>query len=174
LEVFKVLENSYAWRDGSRFRVSADAAAKELEQCADESGYIVPQLVVNRARSADSPLHPEFEWNDEIAAEEQRKHTARVMAGMLVMTVKRADAEPIVVNTEVVKQPVVQTRALVHISHSDKSGYRWISDVQRTESDHMYLLGQARRDAQTFILKYGSLREVSSIIAAIESAPNIL
>ncbi|GHU79905.1 hypothetical protein AGMMS49992_32420 [Clostridia bacterium] len=169
-----MLENSYTWRDGSRFRVSADIAAQEMEKCTDESGYIVPQLVVNRARLSDSPIHPEFEWDDAAAAEEHRRYTARVMAGCLIMTVKCEPAEPITVNAEVVKEPVVQTRALVHISRNESSGYRWADEVHQDKSDHQYLLEHARRDAQTFTMKYGTLKEVSAIIAAIEATPNIL
>jgi hypothetical protein len=172
-----MLENNYAWQEGSRFRVDAGVAAQEMEKCTDESGYIVPQLVVNRARISDNPIHPEFEWNDEVAAEEYRRHTARVMAASLIMTVKRIETEPLVVNAPVVREPVTQTRALVHISRNSRnesSGYRWATEVEKDKSDHQYLLEQARRDAQQFIMKYGSLKEVSTIIAAIEAAPNIL
>jgi hypothetical protein len=48
-----MLETNYAWRDSARFRVSADVAAEELGKCTDETGFIVPQLVIDRAREVD-------------------------------------------------------------------------------------------------------------------------
>jgi hypothetical protein len=75
------------------------------------------------------------------------------MVGHLIVTVKRIKTEPLVIDSPVVRQPFTQTRALVHITNAKSSDYRWVSDVENTESDHHYLLSQARRDAQSFILK---------------------
>jgi hypothetical protein len=131
-------------------------------------------MVVDRARFSDNPLHNEFEWNDAIAAEEHRRAVARVMAGCLIMTVKRVDTPPVRINAEVVKRQSSPTRALVHISNSERSGYRWTSEVLGNQSERANLLSQARRDAQAFIIKYRVLEEVGAIIAAIESTPSIL
>ena len=156
-----MMETCYAWRDGSRFRVSPAVAARELSQCTDEKGNILPQLVVDRARPQSSPIHLEFEWNDTLAAEEHRKHVARIMANSLITLVTRKKSEPVNVEANVVKTQ----RALVHMHN----GYRWASDVMSEETGYAYLLSQARRDAQTFAMKYRSLAEVSAIIEAIEA-----
>jgi len=156
-------ETGLEWKEGSRFRVSPVVAARELSQCTDDTGHIMPQLVVNRARSEQSPIHDEFEWNDTIAAEEHRKAVARIMACSIIAVVVRAKSDPVNVETDIIKSQ----RALVHMN----SGYRWADEVLNEEAAYAYLLSQAKRDAQMFAMKYRSLGEVGAIIAAIESTP---
>jgi len=155
-------ETYYAWKEGSRFKVNPAVAAYELSQCADDSGRIMAQLVVNRARSTLNPIHDEFEWDDSIAAEEHRKYTARIMAASLITVINRVDKPPIAVEA-VVHRP---QRALVHLT----KGYRWIDEVKSDVLEYTMLLESARRDAQIFMNKYRSLKEVKTIITAIELA----
>lgn len=62
----------------SRHGVTADAVLKELEIVRrKDDGKLLPESVVERARSARSPLHSFFEWDDTAAAAQHRLWQAR-------------------------------------------------------------------------------------------------
>ena len=68
----------YAFRDGSRIsNISPQVVGHELGRIHGKHGALKPINVVEEARPEEAPLHPVFEWNDSIAAEEWRLHTAR-------------------------------------------------------------------------------------------------
>lgn len=68
----------YVFRAGTRTNgVAAQVVGEELERIHSKHGALRASDVVEEARPADAALHPAFEWNDAIAAEEWRMHTAR-------------------------------------------------------------------------------------------------
>ena len=68
----------YEWRDGGRFPIKAEVAARELERiAAADGGGIKPPAVVEAARPEDAPLHSCFEWDDKLAEELHREESAR-------------------------------------------------------------------------------------------------
>lgn len=69
----------YTFRGGNRYSVSADVAGVELERIHQRDGVITAAVVVNESRPEDAPLHPVFEWRDEVAAENYRHYQARTM-----------------------------------------------------------------------------------------------
>jgi hypothetical protein len=48
-----------------------------LQGIYNDRGRLTPALVVEEARPDDSPLHDRFEWDNEVAGEEYRRHQAR-------------------------------------------------------------------------------------------------
>ena len=77
--------SGYKWRSSYRGRVSADIAGPELERVKAEHGALTAELVVDEARSEDAPLHPVFEWRDEVAAEQHRMQQAYRLIRALVV-----------------------------------------------------------------------------------------
>lgn len=74
------------WRPGFHAKVNADVAFDELERIREESGgTLVPQGVVDASREEEAPLHPQFEWNDHLAAEAHRRQEARSMMRSIVV-----------------------------------------------------------------------------------------
>jgi hypothetical protein len=59
-------------------KVPAPLVGAELERMA-EQGSLTAERVVESARPTDAVLHPEFEWDDAVAAEAHRRHQARTM-----------------------------------------------------------------------------------------------
>ena len=57
-------------------KVSAEVAAPVLEGLANENRLTAANLV-DVSRPEDAPLHPEFEWRDDVAAERWREEQAR-------------------------------------------------------------------------------------------------
>lgn len=69
---------AYASDDAQeRIGIPAQTAGEELDRIRRRDGHIAPRVVVDEARPEDAPLHPAFEWRDEVAAENWREHEAR-------------------------------------------------------------------------------------------------
>ena len=49
----------------------------EIGRIIARDGGALPKVVVHEARPEDAPLHPAFEWDDEVAAERFRENQAR-------------------------------------------------------------------------------------------------
>jgi hypothetical protein len=67
----------FVFKEGSRLNVSADLVGNELDRIYSKNNALIASDVVNESRPEKAPLHPAFEWNDGVAAEEWRTHTAR-------------------------------------------------------------------------------------------------
>lgn len=65
------------WAKGSRRKVKAEDAFGELERIREETGTLTPQGIVDESKPEEAVLHPEFDWDDEHAANEWRKEQAR-------------------------------------------------------------------------------------------------
>jgi hypothetical protein len=57
--------------------IPAETVADELARIYNNSGELTPDAVVEEATPEESPLHPAFEWDNEKAGHEHRKHQAR-------------------------------------------------------------------------------------------------
>lgn len=91
----------FTFRDGNRISgVDADVAGLELERIHEKHGALKPKAVVDESRPDDAPLHPVFEWNDEIAAEEWRVHTARNLIRSVHVIKENSEPAPVYVNVQ--------------------------------------------------------------------------
>lgn len=86
----------YKWKEGTRIKTSADIAADVMNELAEKHSLDAATLV-DVSRPLDAPLHDEFEWDDQKAAEEFRKHRARNIINSLVQIEegKEEDSTPI-------------------------------------------------------------------------------
>lgn len=61
----------YSWKMTGLYQIPAQAAGEELARiCKEHGGEMSPQTIVEESRPEAAPLHPVFEWNDTVAAEE--------------------------------------------------------------------------------------------------------
>ena len=74
----------YQWKEGARISFPAQIAGRVCAAL-EEQNALTAQRLVDESRPEDAPLHAAFEWNDTIAAEEWRKHTARHIINSLVI-----------------------------------------------------------------------------------------
>jgi hypothetical protein len=56
--------------------IEAGQAGEELDRIRRNHGRLQPATVVDESRPEEAPLHPAFEWRDEVAAEKFREHQA--------------------------------------------------------------------------------------------------
>lgn len=60
-------------------KITPEVVGQELERIHEVNGTLRPQFVVDAARPEEAPLHPAFEWDDFVAAEQYRNAQARSM-----------------------------------------------------------------------------------------------
>lgn len=92
------MAKKFNFRNGYRAVVDAQTAGQELERIRSDHGELTAALVVDESRPESAPLHPAFEWDDAVAAEEHRKHQARSMIRAVQVVDNDGPAEPIYVH----------------------------------------------------------------------------
>lgn len=140
----------YTWRPGSRHKVSASVAAAECERLEAE-GRLTAADLVEESRSEDSPLHSEFEWRDDVAAEEYRKSQARGIINSLVVVSEK-------------HEPV---KAFVNLVATSPTYTSIQTAVSRADTKEL-LLQNALRELISFQKKYRNLTEFADLFKEIE------
>lgn len=70
--------SDYMWTPGAHITADAQPVGEELERLQRRNGErLTARIVVDAARSEESPLHAAFEWDDVRAAERYREDQAR-------------------------------------------------------------------------------------------------
>lgn len=132
----------YEWCDGSHHKVDANVAA-EVTKSLEEQGMLTAHNLVDVSRPEDAPLHPEFEWNDVVAAEKYRENQARnVIHSLRVVVDSQKEPERVFCNLVVTKPE-----------------YTAISRVVQNVDMREMALRNARREMEAFIAKYGFFEE---------------
>ena len=134
------------------FKNSAEVAGKVLTQLKESETGLTPESLVDASRDENAPLHNEFEWNDNIAAEKYRREQARCIIRHLII--------------EEIKLPApkhVKDRAFVYTGNV-KTGYVSLTEALENKTWRKNLLDAARRDMHYFIDKYDRLEELTNVI----------
>jgi hypothetical protein len=128
---------------------------KNILQGMHDSGGLTPQRMVGTARDPEHPLHPEFEWDDEVAGENYRL----VQARKLIRRVK------IVYRIDDLGRNV-SVRAFVNVptTHGLHRVYEPTEQVVLDPLKRRLILQEARRDWARFKAKYRHLDEFAEII----------
>ena len=143
----------YAWKPGSHHKVNAQIAGEVCKELEAE-GRLTREDLVDESRPEDAPLHPEFEWDDSVAAEEYRK----VQAGGVIRHLIKVSI------SEEVSAPV---RAFVPVTITEKT-YESIEAVLAVEDKRDALLRRAISELHSFEQKYASLVELTKVFDVID------
>lgn len=68
---------AYEWKIGGIHKADANVAGEVCEALARSEEGLSPETLLAASRNEEAPLHGEFEWNDETAAEKYRLGQAR-------------------------------------------------------------------------------------------------
>lgn len=131
----------------------------------DQGGELTPDEVVRDAITKSSPLHPNFEWDDTVAAHLHRRQTARTLLGAIVVV-------------EVSSQPVnhpVRAFVNIHDRENQKQYYTTVIVAMSDGEKKRQVLEQAWQKLESWRDRYKDLQEFSQIIQQIEELkPTIL
>jgi hypothetical protein len=132
----------------------------EIRRLEKESGTINPIDVVDAAREENSPMHPYFEWDDSEAAQQYRLVQARNLIRVCVEYIATGDEETV----------LVQAFVSLSTDRTADGGYRTMQSVMVMETLYAQLLEDARQEMERFKLKYSRLKELVSVLAAMDKA----
>lgn len=136
-----------------------EQARDELENLRLESGgYLIPQDIVERARSENSALHKYFEWDDSEAAEAYRLHQARSVIRAVVQYIPRSNGD------------AVRVRAYVSLP-SDRvknNGYRSVAEVMTDEESFIEASRDLTREIARLREKYSAWRRLQPALDALD------
>ena len=142
----------YQWKSGSRIKADAEAAGKQFEELAETVG-LTAETVLDANRPEDAPLHGEFEWRDDIAAEEWRKQQARHLINCICYTIENQDRNE-------------QVRAF--FTTPETNGYESLETIVTVENKYKSLLTKAMQELSAFERKYSTLKELKPVFDAIK------
>lgn len=145
---------AYTWKTKNLFKTDANTAGQIFEELENTIG-LTAENVVNVSRDEDAPLHYEFEWDDEVAAEEWRKRQAQNMISNLSI---------VLVETEDEDATPVRAFYATELHH-----YENIRAIITNEEKKDDLLIKAIRELQAFKKKYRILSELQTIFSAIDT-----
>lgn len=144
----------YSFKSGSHIKADAQAAGEMCEKLAAE-GRLTARDLVEENRPESAPLHNEFEWNNDKAAESWREHQARHIIGCLVIKTEK-------------KEPV---RAFFNIQRSEPT-YSHIEMILQSQDRTDALLRTALLELESFQRKYSMLKELAKVFEAINEVKN--
>lgn len=137
-------------------KVSAQVAGEIMEQLEQSEAGLSPASLLDASRDEQAPLHGEFEWRDDVAAEQYRL----TQAGGIIRNIVRITVET---------QEKAPVRAFVSTGER-KQAYVSISTALTNEQWRKNLLESAKRDMQSFTAKYRNLDELSEVLTAMQKA----
>lgn len=151
----------FKWKDGSQHVVDAESAAAEIERIREEkSGFYKPIDLVDASRPSTAVLHPEFEWNDAIAAEGYRVVQARNIVRCVISAKDPNQEEP---DPEFV-------RVYVSVKTNDGPQYTSVECALSSEEMRDQILKQAKADMLSFQRKYFQIFDMAKMIEEFEAA----
>lgn len=149
--------SAYTWKTGAVVKTDANIAGKQFEQL-EKSVGLTPQTVLDANRAKNAPLHNEFEWDNNTAAEKYRLK----QAGYLLRSIC------LVVETE--EHKAREVRAVFQTEY--KGAYESIVTIYSDSEKHGALLRRALKELEAVTRKYETLSELQPIKAEIRKAMN--
>ena len=141
----------YQWKSNARIKVNADLAGKMCEEIESKVGLTARSLL-DANREEGTLLHDEFEWDNEIAAEEYRLQQARHIINCLCIKPETKENKPI--------------RAFFKIM--DSESYENINVIITNEDKHQRLLQTALNELNAFKIKYRQLNELKPLFDLLD------
>lgn len=145
--------SAYQWKTKGLYKTDANVAGAVFEELENTVG-LTAENIVNASREELAPLHNEFEWDNDVAAEEWRKRQAQNMIGNLSI---------IIAETEDIPSEPVRAFFSTELHH-----YENIRVIMTDATKKNNLLQKAIRELQSFKKKYATLSELSNIFASID------
>lgn len=151
--------SAYKWKSGSRIKGDAQKSGELFEKLSQTEEGLTAKTLLEANRAEGTPLHDDYEWIDEIAAEKWRLHQSNHFLNCILV---------VFVNTET--QEKQATRA-VHIT-TEEHKYEHIECILKNPDKYHVLLKNAKAELETFKQKYNTLKELMPVFKAIEEVNN--
>lgn len=149
----------YKFKEGSRFPIQPQVAGETLEKIRkrNKDKMLLPQEVVDAARSSKSPLHSCFDWDDVTAANEARLERARMLIRCVIRVVKQKG------------NPEKMVLQYVNLTIPDEGrGYVTTARVMSDEELRRRMIADALKGLEAWRKRHAMLSELQGIFDAID------
>ena len=157
----------YAYKQGARYSVDAQVVGSELERIQKSHGITTTKAVVDEARPDDAPLHPVFEWRNDVAAESYRQWQARKLIKSVTVIEQREGKDvsiPVYVHVPASEQ--VDRAEGATAGQPGQRGYQPVSVVVQRPDMYALALAELAR-------KFNAAREsMESLKRAADTSPD--
>lgn len=151
---------SYSYRIPGLMKASAEVAGKECQRLQDSVEGLTPETLLDASRSEKAPLHDEFEWRDDVAAERFRLRQAQdIIRNIVIVECKDGEA------TTKVDRAFVSTPG-------GRSIYVSLQSAITNDDWRNHLLAEARRELGWFAQKYRRIKELAGVVQEIDKVLN--
>lgn len=145
----------YKWKTGSRIKADPSKSGELFEQLESSDEGLTAQSLLNANIPEEAPLHNDYEWDNEKAAEEWRLHQSRHFINSLIMLSVMPDTEQ-----------QAQIRAF-HIT-TEQHRYDSIQTIITSEDKYNTLLRNALSELSAFVHKYNTIQALQPVFVAIQ------
>ena len=164
----------YQFKEGAHLSGDAQTVGERLDTIRARRG-LTPENVVQDARSAKSPLHQYFEWDDLKAAQNYRIGQAgHLIRSVTIIMQEPESGQADLPAVELAMKPVT-VRAFMPVHRSD--GERVYESTAIALSDTEYrrqVLEQAHSELSAVARKYRELQELAGVVKAIDQVGEII
>lgn len=140
----------YEWKKDYRYKADPQLVGEMCEELESTVG-LTAETLLDANREEGTPLHSEFEWDNEIASEKWRTHQARMIINHLTISVGESSTETI--------------RAFFR---TEEKKYESLNVIMTCTDKKQSLLDRALAELETFRKKYAQLEELASVFDAID------
>lgn len=144
----------YEWKTASYIKADANVAGKQCEEL-EKAGGLTPKRLLDANRDESAPLHNEFEWRDDIAAERYRENQARHIIACLCVRAETTTGEQ--------SEPV---RAFLTTTLEPE--YKSLNVILRSADSRSAMLAMALKELKAFQNKYKALAELKPLFDVME------
>lgn len=144
----------YEWKMPGLHHVPAQKAGEELDRIYKERGRLDAADVVEESRPKSAPLHPCFEWRDNVAAEKYREHQARNLINCVVTKLDTKTGS------------TAEVRAFFHVQDS----YHPVNVILEKPDYNAELARDALRYIEIFERRFATIESLQPVIKAMRAA----
>jgi len=149
-------ECKYSYRVPGLQKAPAEVTGKVFEELANSEKGLSPRTLVDASRDVNAPLHNEFEWRDDVAAEKYRLTQAQgIITNLRIVTIQADGSKAL-------------DRAFV-VKPGGESQYVFIQNALSREDWKDHLIEEARRECKAFLGKYRRIKALAGITDAMEA-----
>lgn len=146
---------TYFWAAGAQRKITADTVGDRIDTIASRNnGLCHPQDLVDDARPPTSPIHPLFEWDDEVAAELFRRDQARQVIRLI---------RPMIAD-DGTRAPFP---AYVHVNIAGQDGYMRTDQARSQDEVWAEVLDDALKQLTGLEKRYKHLSELADVWQAV-------
>ena len=148
-------ECKYSYRVPGLQKAPAEVTGKVFEELANSEKGLSPRTLVDASRDVNAPLHNEFEWRDDVAAEKYRLTQAQgIITNLRIVTVQADGSKAL-------------DRAFV-VKPGGESQYVFVQNALSREDWKDHLIEEARRECKAFLGKYRRIKALAGIVDSME------